>query len=243
MPSAPATVRPLPLVIANPAAGRGRTGRELGHLLTAVRAAVGPSTSPRPPRPEMHRGSRPPPPAMRRPLVISIGGDGTFSEVADGLMRAATAGTDVPPGGVPLWRRRAPVRRLHRDRHRRRLRPHARDRAVGGRTTSPSWRPAPNAASMSGTPASRRGRAAARALVGQRALRRRRRSGGPLLRVGPGVPRRTRRLRAGHAARHRDVPACAAALPRRPARRRDGRTRRRHARRGDLQRDARSVEA
>ncbi len=103
MTSAPATTRPLPLVIANPAAGRGRTGRELGHLLTAVRAAVGPidvaETAAAGDASRLAAAAA----DDGRPLVISIGGDGTFSELADGLMRAAAAaGTDVPAGGVPL---------------------------------------------------------------------------------------------------------------------------------------------
>ena len=38
---------PRPLVIANPSAGRGRTGRDLRHLLSALRDALGELDDPR----------------------------------------------------------------------------------------------------------------------------------------------------------------------------------------------------
>jgi diacylglycerol kinase family enzyme len=89
MPAAPAETTARPLVIANPVAGRGRTGRELGHILTAVRAALGPvdvvETSAAGHASGLAAGAA----GDRRPLVISVGGDGTLSEITDGLMRAA----------------------------------------------------------------------------------------------------------------------------------------------------------
>jgi diacylglycerol kinase (ATP) len=79
-------------VIANPAAGRGRTGRELGRLLPALRDAVGPvdvaETTARGDAARIAAAAA----GERRALVVSLGGDGTLSEVADGLMRAAHAG-------------------------------------------------------------------------------------------------------------------------------------------------------
>jgi len=92
MSSTPPETRLRPLLIANPAAGRGRTGRELRHLIPAVCAAVGQvdvvETT------EAGHASRLAAAAAadRRPLVISIGGDGTLSEIADGLLRAARDG-------------------------------------------------------------------------------------------------------------------------------------------------------
>lgn len=101
-----------PLVIVNPSAGRGRTGRDLSHLLEALRRATGPvdvapTTSP---------GSATRRAALAagegRQLVVSVGGDGTLSEVADGLMRggsggAAGAAAGRGPGASPASRRPA----------------------------------------------------------------------------------------------------------------------------------------
>ncbi len=102
----PADDPPRPLVIANPAAGRGRTGRELDHLLAAVRAAVGPldvvETRAAGDASRLAAVAA----GDRRPLVISVGGDGTLSEIVDGVMRAthdapgAPAGTGVANGGT-----------------------------------------------------------------------------------------------------------------------------------------------
>jgi diacylglycerol kinase (ATP) len=84
----PADAPPRPLLIANPAAGRGRTGRELGHLLAAVREAVGPldvvETRAAGDASRLAAGAA----GDGRPLVISVGGDGTLSEIVDGVMRA-----------------------------------------------------------------------------------------------------------------------------------------------------------
>jgi len=92
MSSAPPDPTTRPLVIANPAAGRGRTGHELGHILAAVRAALGPvdvaETTAAGEASRLAAGAA----GDRRPLVISVGGDGTLSEIADGLMHAAYPG-------------------------------------------------------------------------------------------------------------------------------------------------------
>ncbi len=102
---------PRPLVIVNPSAGRGRTGRDLSHVLEALRASLGevdvaPTTGPNAAS-RLAAGAV----AARRPLVVSVGGDGTLSEVVDGLMRgglrehgaaaASAAGPGHPPALVP----------------------------------------------------------------------------------------------------------------------------------------------
>ncbi len=75
-----------PLLIANPAAGRGRTGHALPHLVAAVRDAVGDLEVAETRR----RGDAERRAAAavreRRPLVVGLGGDGTLNEIANGLL-------------------------------------------------------------------------------------------------------------------------------------------------------------
>jgi len=80
-----------PLVIANPSAGRGRTGRDLAHLMSALRDALGEldvvTTAGAHQATELAAAAA----GERRPLVISLGGDGTLHEVVNGLMQARAA--------------------------------------------------------------------------------------------------------------------------------------------------------
>lgn len=73
-------------MIANPTAGRGRTGRGLPDLLTAVRGALGEVDVAETRR----RGdaTKSAVAAVRegRPLVVGLGGDGTLDEIVNGLM-------------------------------------------------------------------------------------------------------------------------------------------------------------
>ena len=95
---------PRPLVIANPSAGSGRTARDLGHLLEALRAVLGEldvvATSGARHATDLAGAAA----NERRRLVISVGGDGTLHEVVNGLMRARSeAGDDdtvLPALGV-----------------------------------------------------------------------------------------------------------------------------------------------
>lgn len=93
-----------PLLIANPVAGRGRTGRALSHLLTAVRGAVGEIDVAETHRrgdasslasAAVHEGRR---------LVIGLGGDGTLDEIVNGLLatrpHSATGTDDRAAGGA-----------------------------------------------------------------------------------------------------------------------------------------------
>ncbi|MCX6373698.1 MAG: diacylglycerol kinase family lipid kinase [Actinobacteria bacterium] len=88
-----------PLVIANPSAGRGRTGRDLRHLLSALRDALGEldvvTTAAARQATDLAAEAA----GARRPLVISLGGDGTLHEVVNGLMRARGGRPGAP--GVP----------------------------------------------------------------------------------------------------------------------------------------------
>jgi YegS/Rv2252/BmrU family lipid kinase len=87
-----------PLVIANPGAGRGRTGRELPALLEPLRQALGDIdvvlTTHAGHATELAAA------ASGRSLVISLGGDGTLSEVVNGLL----GGGEAPPPAAALPR-------------------------------------------------------------------------------------------------------------------------------------------
>jgi YegS/Rv2252/BmrU family lipid kinase len=91
-----------PLVIANPSAGRGRTGRDLSHLLSALRDAVGEldviTTAEARQATDLAAEAA----GQRRPLVISLGGDGTLHEVVNGLMRARGSHPGASPETAPL---------------------------------------------------------------------------------------------------------------------------------------------
>jgi YegS/Rv2252/BmrU family lipid kinase len=75
-----------PLVIANPAAGRGRTGHDLTSLVRAVRGAVGDldvaETARRGDATALAAAAA----RERRPLVVGLGGDGTLDEIVNGLL-------------------------------------------------------------------------------------------------------------------------------------------------------------
>lgn len=78
--------RARPLIVANPAAGRGRTGRDLTALIGAVRDAIGETDIAETRR----RGDAEALAAAAardgRPLVVGLGGDGTLDEIANGLL-------------------------------------------------------------------------------------------------------------------------------------------------------------
>lgn len=81
-----------PLVIVNPTAGRGRTGRDLGHYLAGIRDAVGEVDVEQSGR----RGDAAALAATaardRRPLVVGLGGDGTLDEIVNGMLPTSAAG-------------------------------------------------------------------------------------------------------------------------------------------------------
>ena len=74
-----------PLVIANPSAGRGRTGRSLPTLVRAVRDAIGDADV----RETARRGDAEALAATAaregRRLVVGLGGDGTLDEIVNGI--------------------------------------------------------------------------------------------------------------------------------------------------------------
>jgi YegS/Rv2252/BmrU family lipid kinase len=88
-----------PLVIVNPTAARGRTGRELSHYLAGIRGAVGEVDVAETAR----RGDAAALAAAaardRRLLVIGLGGDGTLDEIVNGMLPGAPG--SAAPGGDP----------------------------------------------------------------------------------------------------------------------------------------------
>ena len=81
-----------PLVIVNPSAARGRTGRELSHYLAGIRDAVGAvdvaETARRGDAAALAAAAA----RERRPLVVGLGGDGTLDEIVNGMLPAAPQG-------------------------------------------------------------------------------------------------------------------------------------------------------
>ena len=91
-----------PLVIANPAARRGRTGRELAELVAPLRAALGELDVAATTRAGHAEELAAVAARRRRPLVVCLGGDGTLNEVVNGLLSGAASGASPPPAeGLP----------------------------------------------------------------------------------------------------------------------------------------------
>jgi diacylglycerol kinase (ATP) len=90
-----------PIAIANPTAGHGRTRRALPRIFAALEAALGPlDTSVTTCAGEARRMAAA---AAReqRPLVISVGGDGTLNEIVNGLLGGAgDGGADAAARGA-----------------------------------------------------------------------------------------------------------------------------------------------
>jgi diacylglycerol kinase (ATP) len=84
-----------PLVIANPAARRGRAGADLDCMFEALQAALGSLDRRITERPGHAEELAAAAAGERRPLVISLGGDGTLNEIVNGLLGAAS-GSTVP---------------------------------------------------------------------------------------------------------------------------------------------------
>jgi YegS/Rv2252/BmrU family lipid kinase len=92
-----------PLVIVNPSAGRGRTGRDLPRVLAAVRDAVGDAdvaeTGRRGDAADLASAAA----RDRRPLVVGLGGDGTLDEIVNGMLGSrGGVGTAVDASGLPV---------------------------------------------------------------------------------------------------------------------------------------------
>ena len=81
-----------PLCVVNPRSGGGRTGQVLGDLRATIERALGEVDVAVTERPQhgielAERGV-----SEGRSLIIAVGGDGTFSEIVDGVMRSGGAG-------------------------------------------------------------------------------------------------------------------------------------------------------
>lgn len=100
MPSVPTTETGTtrPLVIVNPTAGRGRTGRDLPRITRALEDALGAIDLGVTSRAGEAREMAAVAAGERRPLVIGVGGDGTLNEVVNGLLDAsADTSADLLP--------------------------------------------------------------------------------------------------------------------------------------------------
>jgi diacylglycerol kinase family enzyme len=79
---------PRPLVVVNPSAGSGRTGRDLSRFLAGIRTSVGEvdvaETARRGDAAQLAAAAA----RDRRPLVIGLGGDGTLDEIVNGMLGA-----------------------------------------------------------------------------------------------------------------------------------------------------------
>jgi len=105
---------PRPLVIVNPSAGSGRTGRDLSHLLVGIRGAVGEVDVAETRRRGDATAHGAAAARERRLLVIGLGGDGTLDEIVNGMLgapggprtaagaatSAASAAAQVPALGI-----------------------------------------------------------------------------------------------------------------------------------------------
>src|SRR5947209_6508230 len=79
-----------PLLVVNPRSGGGRTGKVFGDMRRAIESALGPLEIAMTERPGhaidlAREGSN-----AGHPLVVAVGGDGTFNEVVNGLVRSKT---------------------------------------------------------------------------------------------------------------------------------------------------------
>ena len=91
-----------PLVIANPAARRGRTRGEIEAIVTALQARIGAVDLALPERVGHATDLAARAVTERRRLVIAVGGDGVLSEVVNGVLRAAESPScDFPPSETP----------------------------------------------------------------------------------------------------------------------------------------------
>lgn len=95
-----------PLVIVNPSAGSGRTGRDLPRVLAGVRDAVGEVDVAETRRRGDAEALAARAPRDGRPLVIGLGGDGTLDEIVNGMLGAQgsprVSGPATPASQLPV---------------------------------------------------------------------------------------------------------------------------------------------
>jgi diacylglycerol kinase (ATP) len=90
-----------PIAIANPSAGRGRAGRALPHIFALLEATLGRLDTYVTTCAGEARQAAAAAADERRPLVVSIGGDGTLNEIVNGLLGGAgSGGADAPAHGA-----------------------------------------------------------------------------------------------------------------------------------------------
>jgi YegS/Rv2252/BmrU family lipid kinase len=81
-----------PLLVVNPASGGGKTGRVLADLRRPIERALGTCEFELTQAPGHARELAREAAAQGRERIVAVGGDGTFSEVADGILSVANAG-------------------------------------------------------------------------------------------------------------------------------------------------------
>jgi len=89
-----------PLVIANPAARSGRTRGEIESIVTELQERIGAVDLALTERAGHATALAARAVAERRPLVVSVGGDGVLSEVVNGLLTTDEPAAALPPLGV-----------------------------------------------------------------------------------------------------------------------------------------------
>lgn len=77
-----------PLLVVNPRSGGGATGRTFGSMKSAIERAIGPFETAMTERPGHGADLAREGAIAGHPLVVAVGGDGTFHEVVNGLMQA-----------------------------------------------------------------------------------------------------------------------------------------------------------
>ena len=84
-----------PLLVVNPRSGGGNTGKTFDAMRSAIQRALGELDVELTQHPGHAIALARDAARAGRPLVIALGGDGTFNEVVNGLMQAGTHATRV----------------------------------------------------------------------------------------------------------------------------------------------------
>ncbi|MBI2896127.1 MAG: diacylglycerol kinase family lipid kinase [Deltaproteobacteria bacterium] len=87
-----------PLLVVNPRSGGGRTGKTFGSIRPAIESALGPVDVELTERPGHGIELASAGVLAGHPLVVAVGGDGTFNEVCNGVMAAGEAGRETRVG-------------------------------------------------------------------------------------------------------------------------------------------------
>ncbi|MBL9111920.1 MAG: diacylglycerol kinase family lipid kinase [Myxococcales bacterium] len=87
-----------PVLVVNPKSGGGKTGKTFGAMRATIESRIGPCDVRETERSGHAIALAEEAARDGHPLVVAVGGDGTFNEVVNGLMRAKTAGHEAELG-------------------------------------------------------------------------------------------------------------------------------------------------